>query len=112
MPELSNNRTISQVAINAPAGNTDLVAAPGVGLKIYVIGVVFSVDTAATTVKFTEGTGPTDLTGTMEFPDGGGLVAVGANDTVVLATNTANSKLTITTATGAARGWLRYYIAA
>lgn len=104
-------RTTTQVVINAAAGTPqDLVAAPGVGLKVYVVALAFSVDTAATTVKFTEGTGPTDLTGNMEFVDGGGLVF--AADEPILQTNTANTKLSIASATGAVKGWIRYYIAA
>lgn len=107
-------RTVTQVAINAAAGTPqDLVAAPGAALKIYVVSIVFTVDTTATLVKFTEGTGPTDLTGAMEFADQGGLVVLsGASDYPVLQTNTANAKLSISATVGAAKGWIRYFVAA
>lgn len=114
MPTNMQGRTCTQVAINAAAGTPqDLVAAPGAGLKVYVVSIVFTVDTATTIVKFTEGTGPTDLTGPMEFADAGGLVVLGgASDYPVLQTNTANAKLSISSTTGASRGWIRYFVAA
>lgn len=113
MPDLSNSRTITQIAIaQGGAGTTDLIAAPGTGLKIYVTGFVL-VLTALGTAKFTEGTGPTDLTGAMEFVDSGGMVVIGpGQDTPVLQTNTANSKLSIVSTGGGATGWLRYFVAA
>lgn len=113
MPTAFLGRTVSQVAINAAAGTPqDLVAIPGAGLKIYVVKIVFIVDTANTIVKFTEGTGPTDLTGAMEFADNGGVVAIGDGVNPVLQTNTANSKLSISSTVGASRGWIRYFVAA
>lgn len=109
-----NGRTITQVVINAAAGTPqDIVAAPGTGLRIYVVTLAFTVDTTATILKFTEGTGPTDLTGAMEFADQGGMVLLaGDEDTPVLQTNTANVKLTVNSTVGATKGWLRYYVAA
>ncbi len=101
-----------QVAIDqTAAGSTDVVAAPGAGLKIYVVGAVLSMS-AAGTVKFQEGTGPTDLSGEIDFPALGGMVTIGNGIDPILQTNTANAKLTILTTTGAANGWLRYFVAA
>lgn len=112
MPDYSNNRTILQVAIDqGAAGSTDLVAAPGAGLKVYVVTVVVSLS-AAGTVRFTEGTGPTNLTGDLDLAVAGGWVSIGDGINPVLQTNTANSKLTITSTGGAANGWIRYFIAA
>lgn len=111
---ITTGRTTTQIAIaqGATPGTTDLVAAPGAGLKIYVTLICFT-DTAAGTIKFTEGTGPTDLTGAMSFAANGGMVPIGDGESVVLQTNTANSKLSIVSAGAGsgANGWLRYYIA-
>lgn len=113
MPAPYLGRTITQVAINAAAGTPqDLVAIPGAGLKIYVVNFALVVDTAATVVKFTEGTGPTDITGAMVFAANGGLVGMGDGINPVLQTNTANSKLSISSTVGASRGWIRYFVSA
>lgn len=111
MPLNTYGRTVTQIAVAAgAAASTDLVAAPGAGLKIYVVGMVL-VQKAVGTLKFTEGVGPTDLTGVIDEAAAGGFV-VFDNGNVVLQTNTANSKLSIVTAgAGAnANGWLRYFI--
>ena len=103
-------RTITQVVLNqGAAGATDLVAAPGVGLKIYVVAIVLTMD-AAGTLKFTEGTSPTDITGVMNFAANGGMVVVGDGANVILQTQTPNSKLSITTVTGKAQGYIRYFV--
>jgi hypothetical protein len=113
MPAPFSGRTVTQVAISAAAGTPqDVVAAPGAGLKIYVVNIVLLVDTANTIVKFTEGTGPTDITGAMELADNGGLVVGGSPDAPVLQTNTAGAKLSVSATVGAAKGWLRYFVAA
>lgn len=110
MPIHNLNRTMVQIAVaQGAAGTTDLVAAPGAGLKIYVVKLVL-VMSAAGTLKFTEGTGPTDLTGPMAIAANGGIVDVGDGIEAVLQTNTANSKLSLVTTVGAANGWLRYFI--
>jgi hypothetical protein len=111
MPAPMSGRTITQVAISAAAGTPQDVVAATAGLKIYVVNIVLLVDTANTLVKFTEGTGPTDLTGTMELADNGGLVVGGGADSPVLQTNTAGAKLSVSATVGAARGWLRYFVA-
>lgn len=106
---LSNNRTCTQIAITqGGAGTLDLVAAAA-GVKIYVVTLVVAMS-AAGTLKFTEGTGPTDLTGAIDVATAGGFVVLGAGDTVVLQTNTANSKLSLVSTVGAAKGWMRYYL--
>jgi len=113
MPVSSHNRSFVQLAINqSAAGTTDLVAAPGAGVKIYVVAIVLSNShTAAGTFRFTEGTGPTSLTGDLQMAaSGGGIVAIGDGTEVILQTNTANSKLSLITATGFCDGWMRYFI--
>jgi hypothetical protein len=111
MPVHSYNRTITQVAVTqGAAGSTDLVAIPGAGIKIYVVSIVITLD-AGGSIKFTEGTGPTDLTGVIPVAANGGFVVLGDSEAPVLQTNTANSKLSIVTATGKAFGWIRYFTA-
>ena len=113
MPALSYSPTIVQAAINqAAAGSTDVVAAPGAKVRIYVVAIVLTNShSAAGTIKFTEGTGPTDLTGEMQLAaSGGGMVIVGDGLSPVLHTPTANSKLSIVTVTGFVDGYIRYFI--
>lgn len=108
------NRTILQVAVNqGAAGSTDVVAAPGAGARIYVVTIVLSNShSAAGTIKFTEGTGPTDLTGEMQLAAaGGGFVIIGNGHDPILHTNTANSKLSVVTVTGFVDGYIRYFLA-
>lgn len=112
MPDHFLGRTITQVAVNqAAAGSTDIVAAPGDGLKIYVVTIVLTNSHSAVgTIQFREGTGPTNLTGEMQLAVGGGFVAIG-DPQPVLQTNTANSKLTINTVTAFVDGYIRYFVA-
>lgn len=114
MPIQSLNRTILQVAVDQSApGSTDIVVAPGTGMKIYVVTIVLSNGgTAAGTLKFTEGTGPTDLTGAMGVAVNGGFVIIGNGIDPVLATNTANAKLSVVTATAGfwVDGYIRYFL--
>lgn len=113
MPQQFLNRTITQVAVNqAAAGSTDVVAAQP-GLKIYVVSIVLSNGgSAAGTLKFTEGTGPTDLTGEMGVAIGGGFVVLGNGIDPILQTNNVNSKLSVVSATLNfwVDGWIRYFL--
>lgn len=112
MPIASANRSITQAVINATAGTPqDLVAIPGAGMKIYVVTIVLSMS-AAGTIKFTEGTGPTDLSGAISLGTAVPLALIGSDEQIVLQTNTANSKLSIAPVTGNATGWIRYFTAA
>lgn len=112
MPVSYQNRTITQVAIDqGGAGTVDLVAAPGAGLKVYVVTIVVSLS-AAGTVRFQEGTGPTNLTGDVDLAIAGGYVTIGNGVEPVLQTNTANAKLSLVSTGGAANGWIRYFVAA
>lgn len=114
MPVYNLNRTVTQIPVAAAAGaSTDLIAIPGSGMKIYVVSIVLTM-AATGTFKFTEGTGPTDLTGAIAVGAGGGIVDLGDGISPVLQTNTANSKLSIVTvgASATAAGWLRYFLAA
>lgn len=111
MPDSSYNRTITQAIITqGAAGQLDLVAIPGTGVRIYVVTLVASI-TITGTVVFQEGTGPTNLTGAMTLTAGTPLTLFGSAAEPVLATNTANSKLSLTSVTGAITGYLRYYLA-
>lgn len=111
MPETNYARTIVQAAIaQGAAGSTDLVAAPGVGLKIYVVNIVVALD-AAGSIKFQENAA-TDLSGAMPVAINSGFVELGSGLEPVIQTNTANLKLNIVTVTGKAFGWFRYFIAA
>lgn len=110
MPVTNEGRTISQVVVNqGAAGATDLVTAPGAGQRIHVTHIFLVLD-AAGTIKFTEGTGPTDLTGVMPIALNGQLNLVADSPYPILSTQTAAAKLSITTATGKAQGWIRYYV--
>lgn len=110
MPISSYNRTLTQVAVaQGAAGSTDLVAAPGAGARIYVVRIVLSMSVAGT-LKFTEGTGPTDLTGALDIAAAGGFVVGSGNGEPVLFTNTPNAKLSVVTTVGLAKGWLHYFI--
>lgn len=109
MPIANYNRTITQIPVaQGAAGSTDLVAAPGAGLKIYVVNIVL-IMTAGGTLKFQENAA-TDLTGAMALATNGGIVDLGDGREPVLQTNTANLKLNLVTTTGAAQGWIRYFI--
>lgn len=108
MPVTNLNRTIVQASFDqGGAGSTDLVTAPGSGRKIYVVAVVLAIGTTGT-VKFQEG-GSTDLTGAMALTAGTPLVIAADGNNPILQTNTANSKLNIVSATGAVKGYIRYF---
>lgn len=79
-------------------------------MRIYVVGFFIALDLAGS-IKFTEGTGPTDLTGVIPIATSNYIDVWADGNEPVIATNTANAKLSITTVTGKAFGWLRYYIA-
>ena len=112
MPDSSYNRTITQsIVTQGAAGALDLVAIPGLGARIYVVSFYFAA-TGVGTVKFTEGVGPTDLTGVIPFVAGVPLQQVGTAAEPVFATNTANSKLSFVTVTLPLTGWIRYFVAA
>jgi hypothetical protein len=112
VPATQLNRTILQALFTqGAAGQLDLVVAPAAGLKIYVVQIVLSM-TATGTVTFQEGTGPTNLSGALNIPAGSPLVLVADGKETVLQTNTAGVKLGLTSVTGAAVGFLRYFLAA
>jgi hypothetical protein len=109
MPLVNYNRTITQSVITqGAAGSLDLVAAPGAGLKIYVVNIVV-VAAGAATLKFQENA-VTDLTGAMALAANGGIVDIGNGFEPVLQTQTANLKLNLVSTTSAVTGWLRYFI--
>lgn len=109
MPQTFLNRSISQAVITqGAAGSTDLVAAPGAGLKIYVVSIVLVGD-AGGTVKFQENAA-TDLTGAIPLAANGGFVVLGNGIDPILQTNTANLKLNLVSGTAKVFGWIRYFI--
>lgn len=111
MPQQTLNRTFIQVAVDqSGAGSTDIVAAPGAGMKIYVVTIVLGIS-ANGTAQFTEGTGPTNLSGNIPIAANSGMVEIGDGVNPVLQTNTANSKLSVVSTGGALDGWIRYFVA-
>ena len=66
--------------------------------------------TAAGTIQFKEGTGGTAITPVLPIDSNAGFVALGTTDSPVLFTPTKASKLTLTAATGTARGWFHYFL--
>jgi hypothetical protein len=111
MPSLFAGNSVVQLSI-AQAGPAalDLVAAPtGRQERIFVVRMNIGMAVAGT-IKFTEGTGPTDITGALPLPTNGGFVLAGTSDEPVLWTPTVNSKLSLVSVTGAAQGWIHYYI--
>lgn len=112
MPDYALNRTITQAAIEQAAiGQTDIQAATA-GLLIYVVSFSISLS-AAGTITFNEGTGPTALTGVMPVAANGNVSFFGNGLTPILQTKTVNAKLgLVTTGVGAtAHGWIRYFLA-
>ena len=81
----------------APQTNNELIAAPGAGLQIIVIGLQFSCS-AAGTFKLVRNTGaPVDIYGPHNFPANGGMVIAPVRR---IRTLTANQNLGITTTGG------------
>lgn len=76
----------------AASGGTDLVAAAGAGNRIRVLSYVV-VAGGTVNVKFTSGTGPTDVTGPMPLVVNGGVSA--NSDRFGLFATAANAKLSI-----------------
>lgn len=87
------------------AGTTDLIAAPGAGKVIKVLGYVIA-SSAAGTVKLIDST-PTDITGAMPIAANGSIVVQGRHQVGVCA---ANTKLQLVSATGACKGNVTYII--
>lgn len=112
MPVAHFNRTITQVAVEQAAiGQTDVIAAQP-GARIYVVQIVL-VLSAAGTITFNEGAGPTALTGVIPVAANGGfVVGEGGGSDPVLQTQTQNAKFgLVTTGVGAtAHGWIRFFI--
>lgn len=109
MPDWSAARSITQLSVSAAAGTLDLVTAQA-GQRIYVVGFVLTLS-ATGTAKFTEGTGPTDLTGAFDILTGSPFGVHGDGMNPVLSTNTVGSKLSLVTTVGNPRGYIRYFIA-
>lgn len=112
MPDHAYNRTITQVAIEQAAiGQTDIQAAV-TGMLIYVVSFSVAIS-AAGTITFNEGAGPTALTGVMPAPVNGTISFFGNGVDPILQTKTAGAKFGIvTTGVGAtAHGWIRYFLA-
>jgi hypothetical protein len=103
------NRTLQQLVVaQGAAGSLDLVAAPGTDFRIYVVTINLVSDVAGT-IKFTEGTGPTDLTGPMVTAIAGQIFLGGNDDYPVLQTLTANAKLSLVSTTSKMSGFIRYF---
>ena len=97
---------VQRVAINqAAAGALAVVAAPGAGYHIEVVGFSLSM-TPAGTVLFESGT--TDLTGNMPWA-AAAVTVMGTEDAPVMVCAD-NEALNMTSVTGAADGFLLYTI--
>lgn len=88
---VASNPTVLFVKVDTTA-TVDLVAAAGVGLRIQVINYVL-VAGGTVNVKFTSGTGPTDLTGPMPLVVNSGVSA--NSDRFGLFATAANAKLSL-----------------
>ena len=109
----SYSHSQTQIAITQGGpGQLDLVLAAtvGTGCLVYVTAIAISLS-ATGTITFQEGTGPTALSGAMDFPAAGGMVNIGNGTDAVLQTLTPGVKLGLTSTGGVAKGWMRYYIA-
>lgn len=92
----------------AVAGTTQLVAAPGAGLKVKLLSYEFTLS-AAGTAKFVSGA--SDLTGAFDIAANGGISAQGTPEAHLLE-GAANTALSIVTTGGAARGKISYFVEA
>lgn len=90
------------------AGTTDLIAAPGAGLHIVLLGILAAFD-AAGTAQLRDST-PTAITGVMPVAANGNIIATPGN--LPLGRCAANTKLQIVTATAKAKGVVIYAIEA
>lgn len=111
MPVATYNRTITQLPIDlVGAATTTLIAAPGTGLKVYVVSFVIT-SVAGGTIRLEETTSGDDLSGDLGFAANGGLVASsGSDDAPILQANTANRGIQAVHSAGF-DGWLRYFVA-
>jgi hypothetical protein len=89
------------------AGTTSIVVGVA-GKKIYVTGLFLTLD-AAGTAKFTEVAG--DLTGAMSAGGASAPSLTVFGHRPIIWTTTAGEDLKITSATGKAAGWVRYFFA-
>ena len=101
----------ANIAINLTTGaNQVLVAAPGASKQIWVYGVGFSCDTAATTVSFQD-EDDTAISGVMSFAQYGGLNSAPAGNFAMPMWKVATNKaLEVDITTGDVDGWLAYGI--
>ena len=101
----------TNIAINLTTGaDQSLVAAPGASKQIWVYGVGFSCDTAATTVSFQD-EDDTAISGVMSFAQYGGLNSAPAGNFAMPMWKVATNKaLEVDITTGDVDGWLAYGI--
>lgn len=81
---MAYNRTIL-TAIQNGVTSVDLVAAVP-GCKIRVLSYIVTAGAGAGTLKFTSGTGPTDLTAAHNYPINGGMAVTGTHEEPALET--------------------------
>ena len=110
--DLTGKNTVesyTSAVIAASAGaTTDIVAAPGTGLQIWVYGFQGTAGTAAGTVRFIDST-PANLTGAMDVVVGGGFaVQPGTDWEKPLFKCATNTKLQMTTVTCTFNGVVQY----
>ena len=102
----------TNIALNlSAAANQVLVAAPGASKQIWVYGVGFSVDTAATSVSFQD-EDDTAVSGIMLFAQYGGMNSAPTGNFAMPMWKVATNKaLEVDLVTGGFDGWLAYGIA-
>lgn len=113
MPEsgpdpFANFAETSEASVAQGAAGTTTIVAGVAGKKIYVTGIVLTLD-AAGTIKFTEVAG--DLTGTLNQGGAAAPPLAVHSDHPLIWTSVAGEDLKITTAAGKAQGWVTYFYA-
>lgn len=105
---MAHKRTILTAIQNAVT-SVDLVAAVP-GCKVCVVGYVVTAGAGAGTLKFTSGTGPTDISATHHYPANGGIV-VGQGDEARVLETAIGEKLACVGTGGPFDLTIRYYLA-
>jgi len=102
-PSNYGGKTVTRVLVNQGAAGTTVIAAASASNFHKIIGGMLTLSGTGT-LKFLDGAG--DLTGAMDFTATAGFLANPSPNSPHLITSVVNSALSITTVTGAARGWL------
>lgn len=121
MDPYNGAKVVTVPIVNEAAGTKSIATAPGAQTRVYVIAVALFPDdpTRGATVKFTSGTGPTNLTGPMEIgnkdspsttPAASPLVMLGSPERPILVA-ALGEKLDLVIGTQPVSGFVTYYLA-